>query len=359
MIKTITFTISYWLMAISYTNAQALNLERCYELAESNYPLVRQYALIEKTREHTIVNASKGYLPKLNIGGQASYQSDVTQIPISLPNLDIPILAKDQYKLYGEVSQPITDLFTVRHQKELIHTNMTVEEQKIEVELYKLKERINQLYFGIMLIDAQIVQAEILKKDIRSGINKNGAAIANGIALKRSADVLEAELIKANQRTIELKATRKGYADMLSLFIDQTIDEQTVLEKPPTGSLISEINRPELRLFDTQKKTFEAQDKLINAKTLPRFSLFIQGGYGRPALNMLDDDFNLYYLGGLRLNWNLSSFYTYRREKQLLSLSQRALDVQKETFLFNTNLTLRQQTTEIIKLEELIETDKS
>ena len=359
MIKTIAFMISSWLITIGYTNAQTLNLERCYQLAESNYPLVQQYALIEKTREYTISNASKGYLPRLNLGGQASYQSDVTQIPISLPNIDIPTLAKDQYKLYGEVSQPITDLFTVRHQKELIHTNMAVEEQKIEVELYKLKERVNQLYFGIILIDAQVVQAEILKKDIRSGINKNSVAIANGIALKSSADVLKAELLKADQRTITLKATRKGYADMLSLFIHQTIDEQTVLETPSTGALTPEINRPELRLFDTQKKTFEAQDKLINAKTLPRFSLFVQGGYGRPALNMLDDDFNLYYLGGVRLNWNLTSFYTYKREKQLLSLSQSSLEVQKETFLFNTNLALKQQTAEITKLEELIETDKS
>ena len=308
MIKTIAFTISYWLIAISYTNAQTLGLERCYQLAESNYPLVQQYALIDKTKEYSITNAAKGYLPQFHIGGQASYQSDVTQIPISLPNIDIPSLSKDQYKIYGEVSQPITDLFTVKHQKELIHANTAVEEQKIDVELYKLKERINQLYFGILLIDAQIAQTEILKKDIQSGINKNNTAIANGIALKSSADVLRAELFKADQRTIELKATRKGYADMLSLFINQSVDEQTTLERPYPVTLAREINRPELKLFDGQKKIFDVQDKFINAKNLPRFSLFLQGGYGRPALNMLNNDFDLYYLGGVRLMWNISGF---------------------------------------------------
>src|SRR5690606_38930183 len=102
--------------------------------------------------EYSLTNASKSYLPQINMGGQASYQSDVTQIPVSLPNMDIPSISKDQYKLYGEVSQPITDLFTIRHQKDLINTQAAAEQHKTAVELYQLKDRINQLYFGILLI---------------------------------------------------------------------------------------------------------------------------------------------------------------------------------------------------------------
>ncbi|MBD1421171.1 TolC family protein [Sphingobacterium chuzhouense] len=367
IIKNIVFrqsvvVISCWLITtnnIYGQSSQSLNLDVCYQLAENNYPLVKQYALLDKTREYSLTNASKGYLPQINVGGQASYQSDVTQIPISLPNIDIPSISKDQYKLYGEVSQPLTDLFTVKHQKELIHANSAVEEQKVEVELYKLKERINQFYFGILLIDAQLTQAETLKKDIRSGMNKNDVAIANGIALKSSSDILRAELLKADQRTIELKAMRKGYADMLSLFINRPVKENTILEKPyRAASLMTKINRPELKLFETQKSTFDVQSKLIDTKALPRFSLFFQGGYGRPGLNMLNNNFDLYYIGGARLTWNISSFYTQKQEKQLLNLSQNALEVQKETFVFNTNLTLKQQDSEIAKLEELIQTDQ-
>ncbi|MBD1423963.1 TolC family protein [Sphingobacterium arenae] len=339
-------------------SSKLLTIDACYQLAESNYPLIKQHALLDKTKEYSLTNAAKGYLPQINLSGQVSYQSDVTQVPISLPNVDIPSISKDQYKLYGEVSQPLTDLFTVKHQKELIYANTAVEEQKIEVELYKLKERINQFYFGILLIDAQLIQAEILKKDIRSGMNKNDVAIANGTALKSSADVLQAELLKADQRTIELKAIRKGYADMLSLFVNQPVDENTILEKPYITSLTPEINRPELKLFEIQKKTFDVQNKLIDTKMLPRFNLFFQGGYGRPALNMLNNNFDLYYIGGVRLTWNISSFYTQKQEKQILNLNQNALDVQKETFLFNTNLTLKQQNSEISKLEELIQTDQ-
>lgn len=367
MIKLINKQKSKWLIGVllmcsHWVTAQTetvLTLDNCLEMAKQNYPLIRQYTLIEKTKEYSIANAQKGYLPQFNVAGQASYQSAVTQVPISLPNMDVPTISKDQYRLYGEVSQSITDLFTVKDQKEYINTNSAIETQKTEVELYKLKERINNLFFGILLIDAQIQQTELLKKDIQNGIEKTHVAIANGVALKSTADNLKAELLKADQRTIELKATRKGYADMLALFIGKPIDENTVLEKPQRQLFTNTINRPELRLFDLQKKSFDVQEKLVSAKNLPRVSAFFQGGLGRPALNMLNPDFQGYYIGGLRLNWNLAGFYTYNKEKKILANNQSMIDIQRETFLFNTSLTLKQQNADITKMQELIETDRS
>jgi outer membrane protein TolC len=339
--------------------SSTLSLEACYGLAKKNYPLVKQYALIEKSREYSLDNASKGTLPQVLIAGQATYQSDVTRIPISLPNISIAEQSKDQYKLYGEVSQPITDLFTVEDQKELVKQNSAVEEQKIEVELYKLRERINQVFFGVLLMDAQIQQTELLKKDIQTGIDKTNAAISNGIALKSNADVLRAELLKANQRIIELKATRKGYVDMLALFINRPVSEAIILEKPigVAQTLSPTINRPELKLYAMQQKTFDVQNKLLADKNLPRFNVFLQGGVGRPALNVLSNDFQGYYIGGLRLSWNLSGLYTMSNDEQQLAVNQRLLDVQRETFTFNTSLSMKQQNAELDKLQELIATD--
>jgi outer membrane protein TolC len=357
-IKLIALYCSITVIAFSQ-QVTSLTIDSCFEMAKRNFPLVKQYALIDKSKSYSIDNANKSYLPQFNIGGQATYQSEVTHIPISLPNVKVSELSKDQYKLYGEVSQAVTDLFTTKDYRELISANAEIEGQKIEVELYKLKERISNLFFGILLIDAQIQQTELLKKDIQSGIDKVNTAIAYGTALKSSADNLKAELLKANQRKIELKSNRSGYAAMLSYFIDQTVDETTFLIKPSPQIISSTINRPELKLFDFQKRTFEVQNKLIKAKNLPRLNLFLQGGLGRPALNMLSNDVNLYYLAGLRLNWNLAGLYTYKNEKQILSLNQKGLDIQKEIFLFNTNVILHQQNSEVSKMQELIETDNS
>lgn len=336
-----------------------LSLKACYQMAEENYPLVRQYDLLEKSKDYSLSNASKAYLPQIHAKGTASYQTDVTEIPISLPMLDIPTLSKDHYNFYGEVTQPITDLFTVKHQKQKIDAENEAQKQNVDVELYKIKERINQIYFAILLLDGQLEQLKIKRRDIESGIDKNKTAINSGTALKSSVDVLEAELIELEQHKTKLKAARKGYANMLAQFIGRAIDENTSLEKPGRPSLLEEeINRPELTLYDKKRESYESQKKITKDKTLPKFSLFVRGGYGRPGLDMLKDEFKGYAIGGIRLNWNISSFYTNKKERKLLNLKQKEKQVEKETFLFNTRLEMEQQNDDIDKYEKLIQRDK-
>jgi len=348
------------LNAFAQTNAE-LTIDSCYAKAKRNYPLVKQYNLIEKSKTYSLDNVSKGYLPQVNIGGQVTYQSDVTQptlnqnLPGALPIFET--ISKDQYKIYGEVVQPITDLFTLSNQKDLVEKNAEVETQKLEVELYKLRERIDQVFFGILMIDQQIVQTTLLKNDIQTGIDKTNAAIANGISLKSNLYLLQAEMLKADQRTTELTAARKSYADILSLFIAEPVTESTLIQKPPMPKFSSEITRPELEMYDRQKQVFDIQGNIVNARNLPRFSLFVQSGMGRPALNMLSNDFDFFYIGGLRLNWSLTSFYTSRKDKEILGFNQSTLDIQKETFLFNTGLAVKQQFNEVTKIEALIHTD--
>ena len=344
----------------SSVNAQttdSVSLEDCYNLARQNYPLIKQQELIQKSKKYSIENISKGYLPQFAINGQATYQSDVTEIPVKLPNTTIPSLSKDQYKIYAEVNQTVFDGGTKKLQKQSVETGAAVDQQKLEVELYKLKERINQLFFGILLANEQLVQTDILKKDIQLGISKINAAIANGTALKSSGDALQAELLKADQRSIELRSANQAYRDMLSLFINRPLDENSVLEKPAKISLSQTINRPEIVLYDTEKKSLDIQNNLVKAKNLPKAGLFLQGGYGRPALNMLKNAFDAYYVGGARITWSLSGLYTSKKEKTLINIKSKTVDLQKEIFLFNTNLTLKKQNAEISKLEELIRSD--
>lgn len=345
------------LIATGALQAQSLTIETCYTLAAENYPLVKQRELLTKSNEYTLQNLSKGYLPQLTLAGQATYQSEVTQIPISVPGMNVPALSKDQYKFYGEVTQTLFDGGVIKQQKLTRQSNLQVEQQKLEVELYKIRERINQLFFGILLVDEQIRQTELLKQDITLGLKKTEAAIANGTAFRSSADVLTAELLNADQRTTELKAARFAYAEMLGLFINRQLDAGTALEKPKALVVSPDINRPEITLYDSQNKTIDAQYKMLTARNLPRLNLFVQGGYGRPALNMLSNDFEAYYIGGVRLNWSLSGLYTLKKDKSLLDLNRQTIAVQKETFLFNTHYTLRQQSAEVNKYSELLTSD--
>lgn len=339
--------------------AQSLTIDKCYELARQNYPLIKQKELLAKSLEFTIGNAQSGYLPQVAIYAQATYQSQVTQIPISFPGVDIKPLSKDQYKVYGELNQTLFDGGTIKSQTATQTASSQIEQQKAEVELYKIKERINQIFFGVLLMDAQLKQVDLLKKDLQSSLAKTESAIRNGTAFKSNADILQAELLKSDQRVIEMKAARGAYLDMLGYFINQELNQSTVLVAPDviTTSPDASVKRPELTLYQFQNELLGAQYRSSSSRTLPKLGLFMQGGYGRPALNLLKNEFTFYYLGGLRFNWSLSGLYNTKRDKQLFEVNTQLVNSQRDAFLFNTNLTLKQQSQEVNKLNSLIEVD--
>ncbi|MNX52916.1 Outer membrane efflux protein [compost metagenome] len=337
----------------------ALNINEAYQLARSNYPLTKQQHLIAKTSEFTVSNAAKGYLPVLSINGQATYQSAVTNFPISipLPAFTIPKYSKDQYKVYVEGDQVIYDGGLIKNQQQVAKTTKAVQEQSLEVELYQLYSRVNELFFGILLIDEQLKQNGLLLNDIQNGIDKAKALVANGVAYRSSVDELEAQSLQVGQERISLMANKKGYIAMLAIFIGRALDSGTTFERPFMPVLAAEIRRPELLLYDNQKRVYNDQQKLLNLQLLPKLGAFAQGGYGRPGLNMLSNNFAWYYLGGLKLTWNFSSIYTHKKQMQLLDIGRETIDLQKESFLLNTSMVQKQQIVGIDKYKELLNTD--
>lgn len=338
---------------------QQLSLATAWELAQKNYPAVKQKDLVRQTAGISVENLQKGFLPQFSISGQATYQSDVTSVPISIPGFSIEAPNKDQYKLVADVNQLIYDGGLTREQKTLQQLNAKVEDQKVEVELYKVKERINQLFLSILYLDEQLKQVELVKKDIETGIKKVEAQVQNGVAFKSNLNMLKAELLKTGQRTVEISTSRKGLVAALSLFVGQELNEQVQLVQPASFLIADHnIDRPELKLYTEQENLIGQQDKLIQAKNQPKASLFAQAGYGRPGLNMLKNEFAFYSIGGLRFNWSLGGLYTKKKEKEQVQVNKKIVEVQKETFLLNTNAQLKQQQAEIDKLLQLISSDE-
>lgn len=355
------FLCAFFILIMAFAgraqSPQQLTLADCYKQAEQNYPLIKQRELIAKTSEYNIDNIQKGYLPQLSFTGQATYQSTVTQIPIKVPGVNIPALSKDQYKAYGEINQVLYTGGELEQQKQLQKTSEAINRQQLEAELYQLKGRVNQLFFGVLLLDEQIKQNDLLIKDLQLGLNKAEASIKNGTAFKSTGDVIKADVLKNKQRTIERQASRKAYMDMLGLFTGTNTTAETVLVKPQPINVSEQINRPELLVYNEQAKNLDVQNKLLTSKTLPRLGLFLQGGLGRPGLDMLSNSFDAYYIGGIRLTWSPSVFYTLKKSRALIDINRKNLDVQKETFLFNTNLSVKQQDAEIGKYQQLLASD--
>jgi len=338
-------------------SSNLLTLDECYQKARDNYPLLQQLDLIKRTADYSLENISKGIIPQVNIYGQASYQSNVTAFPIEIPNVIIQTLAKDQYKITGEIIQPLTDFGIINQQKAIAEAKAKIESRNLETELYKIKERITQLYFGVLLVDGQLTQIELLKKDVQIGLAKANAGIANGVTLKIAADQLQAELLTTDQRAVELQANRSAFLEMLSLFIGEDLAPTIELASPPIQTLNATINRPELATFAAQREVFSLQSELINKKNNPHLNAFFQGGYGRPGLNFLSSEFELFYVTGVRLNWNISNFYTSKKEKEILKLNQNSVQILEETFLLNTTIALAQHNQEVQKYLTLLDTD--
>jgi outer membrane protein TolC len=334
-----------------------LTINEVYQLAKKNYPLIKQRDLITKTKDYSVSNAAKSYLPVLNINGQATYQSDVTNFPFKIPGFSTPEYSNDQYKIYAEVDQVIYDGGNIKTQKKAAEVNESIQQQNLEVQLYALYDRVNQLYFGALLLDEQLKQNNLLQSDIRNGINKVKAQVVNGTAYRSSADELGAQLLQAEQSQVELLAMKKAYMNMLGVFVNLSLDENTVLEKPAAIGITDTITRPELLFYDFQKRNYDLQDELLDVQLRPKFSFFFQGGYARPGLNFLNNNFQWYYIGGIRLNWSLGSLYTLKNQRQVLNINRQTLDVQKETFLFNTHIMLTQQSADIAEYTQLISKD--
>ena len=338
-----------------------LTLEDCYEKARINYPLIKQKDYIAKTKDYSVSNIWNGYFPQITLLAQASYQSDVTEVPMPLPGVVIERLSKDQYKVAVDVTQTIYDGGIMSSQAGIQESVNEIDDQKIEIELLKVKERVNQIYLGILLIEAQLNQVDLVIEDLNASISKLEAAYANGTATKSDVDVLRAELLKTEQRKIELVSSRISYINMLGLLINESLTESTIFSTPSPINYLSaeEIIRPELQLYSAQKNLIENQNGITASKIIPKANLFFQGGYGKPALNMFVNDFDWYYITGIRFSWSLSNLYSYGNESEINELSKLNIDAQTETFLLNTKITTNQQLQEIDKLKKLIVVDKS
>jgi outer membrane protein TolC len=354
--------VSAILLISSGLSAQTdqLSIDSCYLLARQNYPQIKKQDLIARSGGFSLENAARTYLPQLSVTGQATYQSRTIDfhdvLPAAPPN-SVPTLSKDQYKIQAEISQQIYDGGSTANQKELIRAKEAVEQQALEVNLNTLKDRVNQIYFSILLMNEQLKQNEIRKTDLQGALDKATAALENGSGFRSNVDELKAELINVDMSGIEFKSNRSAYLQMLSLLTGRRIDEATLLAQPEPPPLVAEINRPELKLFDLRKETFGIQEKQLKSGYLPKLNAFIQGAYGRPTLNFIDNAFGTWWMGGLRLNWSLGSLYTLKNSRNLLHIDSQNQDIEKETFLYNTRLTLGQENADIKKYSELIQKD--
>ena len=338
--------------------AQA-TIDRCMEMARENYPQIRQLNLIEEASHYEVASIAKSWLPHLSISGKAAYQSDVVEMPFDIPGFSFD-LPHDQYSLIGEISQTIWDGGVSGRQKEVAISGAQVQKEQVEVSLYSINERVEKIFLGILLYDGQLQQNSILEESLRRNARHAQACIENGTAYRSDLEMIQVNILNCEQQREELLQNRQAYVTMLEKLTGTSLEgKEFIVPDEEDGRLSGEeISRPEIGLYDAQIRQQDAMIRQLNAKISPKFSLSLQGGIGRPGLNILENTFQPYWTAGVKMSWDIGALYTRKDEKRKLDAQMRKIESDRETFLFNTGLDAVQMRSEIDKAKALLEKDR-
>lgn len=358
--------VALCLLEIGLCAGQAsLSLTECYALARANYPLIKRMDLIGRSESYSLDNAAKAWLPQVNVSAQASYQSDVTKLPFDqekisalIPGFEIPVLDKDQYRAVAEVNQMIWDGGGTRATKAVVRAEAEVSKSQLENDLYLLNDRVNQLYFGCLLQDELLEQNRLLLADLEVNLARIEAMERNGVANRSDWESLRVAQLEARQQRVGIEASRVAFRRMLAELIGLSADSLRLETPVDPGLLSMTVARPELRYFEALENLSQTRERQLTAGWMPRVGAFVQGGYGRPGLDMLDVDFAAYYVAGIRLTWNLGKLYTLANDRRKLATERREIEARRETFLLNTRLDLLNRQEEIRRLSEQLRDDE-
>lgn len=352
-------------LAVLFPAVRAQSLEECRQAAEHNYPIIRQYDLIARTTELTVRNIQKAWLPQISVTAQGSYQNKVTAWPENLQGLfaqmgiQLQGLSRDQYKVGIDVRQTLFDGGTIGSRREIARGEGAVQAAQTEVDLYKIGQRVHEMYFGLLLLDEQLRLNADVNALLRSNEAQLAAMLKSGTASAGDFENVKAERLSAEQQQTELLSQRQTLQRLLSLFCGIPVDS---IRRPAVPNLPSgENKRPELRLFDRRLQLTAAQEKAVDAQLLPQLGLFAQGYYGNPGLNLFEDMMKRRWswngIAGLKLTWNLSALYTHRNEKSKLRVQRELIENARQQFLFNNQLDETQQSENVRRFRAIAQRD--
>lgn len=343
------------------------SVERCKEMAREHYPLIRRYGLIEQSRDYTLSNAARAWLPQVTLSGQATLQSDVVSWPeefesmLAMQGLDMPGIRRDQYKMQIDVQQTLWDGGKSRTDRAIAESEAAQERMSTEVELYAVDSRVEDIYFAILLMQEQQRQIGEMMQRLQTNLDHMNVLVENGMVMQADADAVEVQLLTQRQSLGQVEARLQSFRRILGLFIGEELGEAPLpmpVAEEPVGY---DSERPELRLMDAQMALLQAREQMVDVSLAPRVALFAQGYYGYPGLNMFENmvshRWTLNGIVGVRMNWNISSLYTSKTSRRQLQNARDNVMLQREVFAFNSRLQAEQESAEVRRIREAIADD--
>ena len=347
--------------------SMAQTLEACIAKARDNYPEIRRHDLIRHSRDYNVSNAIRGWLPQVKLSAQASWQNEVPEMPDAMNRMlagsGTPMegMQHDQYHVALSVTQPLWDGGASASARRLAEAQADVAQKQSEVTLYALEERVEEIYFAILLLDKRAEQLQQTLGLLESNLRKVEAMQKHGTAMASDQDVIRAEWLTARQSLEQTGSTRRSYRRMLSYLVGSELEDSLTV---PAEVRVSSLQpaRPELAMLGARKSMFEAEKSRLNADLRPRFSFFADCQYGYPGYDlfrsMQRSNWRLNAMFGLRMTWQLGALYTRQNDLRKIAVAQRQVDVDQDIFLFDTHLKTMAEHEEITHLKKMLDSDR-
>lgn len=353
--------VSLFAICVGYAAHAQTTLDECIGWAYDNYPQIKEMSLIEMTKGIDLKNAAYTWLPHLNISGKATWQSEVVEMPMDIPGMDINI-PHDQYGLTAEFTQQIWDGGTSRSQKELAEAGAEVKKTQLETNLWSIRSRVQNVFLGIILIDKQLELSRLLRESLERSSEEVKSRMEAGVALPSDLDQVSVNILSCLQQRASLDADRKSYVKILGLLTGRDMTDvelavpQDAVNYEDDGARGFET-RPEMAFYAAQLKQNEFQRRQLNTLISPKLNLSLQGGYGRPGMNMLSGDFSGYFVAGLKLQWNIGALYTRGLDKRRVNADAQKIDLTRKSFILNSSVEAEQKNNAILKARDVLEKD--
>ncbi len=361
--------ISLTLVSVMAMQAQHVSLDSCRSWARKNYPTVRQYELVEKSEQYSMSNAARAWIPQIRFSAQATWQTDAASFPEELSAMlaamgnEIKGMRQDQYKIALDLQQNIWDGGKSTADKRIAQAQAQADRLSADIDLYALESRIDNLYFGILLLEGQTAQMEQRIGLLLENMRRCQVMADNSVLLQSDVDAVEVEVLTAGQRLEQMRYSREAYREMLSLLTGKDLRQaELIMPAEQEVSLNAESNRPELQLFAARAGVLQAQERAVKSASMPQFALFAQGWYGYPGLNMFENmknaNWSLNAIVGVRMIWNIGAYYTQSNRLNQLRIGQQQVQVQRDVFAFNNTMQRTQENSEIIRLRRALQDDE-
>lgn len=332
-------------------------IEQCVRMAYDNYPQISEYGLIEASRKYDLNNAALAWVPQLSLSGKASWQSSVVEMPFDIEGFKFNI-PHDQYGITADLNQQIWDGGASAVKRDLVNATAEVKNRQLEVNLYSIRSRVQNIYLSIMLIDEQLSLSDVLRSKLERNLSEVQAMVENGVANETDIDQIRVSLLSCEQQKSALILDRKAYVKMLSLLTGADLENETLLPPTATAAPASGICRPEMALYDAQEQQNRLQKKQLSTAISPKLNLALQAGYGRPGLNMLSGKFDPYLLAAVKLQWNFGSLYTLHNDRRKADAEAARIELARNSFILNTSMEATQKQSEIDKAADVLSKDE-